>query len=687
MPTSSVKVSELPQVVGDLSLTDIFPFNDDPSGSPVTKTATVQKLADLLEKGTFARQVDNVSNLSSEEAGSGYICIVRDLDRGGIFKAVNGGSANNGTIFSSATSGWTWQRIFDGPVNVKWFGAVGDGVTDDRSAIGTAITNSGSTPIYFPEGTYILSAGFFVKSGQTLLGVKGKSVLKMSDDCSNTITIVNENYLGAGDSNITIDGLTFDGNRDGRNPAHTAVNMRIGVGKGFESNFCENITVKNCSVINSMHAACQFFNIKKLRVENNLIKNANRDGITVWRNSQDVFVKNNIIEGIEDDCIALNSEAETDPIEDSAAGYSISNAEIAGNIIGQGSNSIQGGGIRVSGSRWVNVINNIIKKTYGSGILIEGGDSSGGGDGNSPMTCSVVETTAGKSSPATNEVQTITLGGVRPTIASFVIEFYGHITDPILQSASAAAVQSALESLPILTSGDVSVTGSDGGPWAVEFTGSYAAKNLFMMEAYPFSTSNFVNVISNIVEESGSAGSGGSGIKVLAVQRNVNLSDNILKNPYSHGIEISTKTTIEGNTIHGNQNNDSARGILVNASSHYSLIIGNTIEKTGGDGIEIGSSGCMVSTNRIEDIGVINSLNSLGNNGIFIANSNTSVVGNYIRNSRQIGTALRINAGPTVRCVVTNNVVRGYGPSNDFVDSSDDPLQNTITNNYNQSGA
>ena len=636
---------------------------------------------------TATRSLSLVTDLASEAAASGYTRIVQDLERGGVFKAVNGGTVNSGTIFASATAGWTWQRVYSGWANVKWWGAVGDGVTDDRAALGLARNAVGSIPLFYPSGTYLMSEGNWIKANQTWIGVKGQSIIKMSDDCSNTITLVNENYLTTGDSNITIDGLTFDGNRSGRSSSHFAVNVRIGVGTGYEENFCENITFRNCSVINSMHAATQFFNIKKLRVQNNKIKDANRDGITVWRNSEDVIINGNYIDGVKDDCIALNSEAEASPIEDSAAGYSISNALISGNIVGQDPDSVQGGGIRVSGARWVDVTNNIVTKTFGTGILIEGGDSSGGGDWNSPMTCAVVETQAGSSGSSTNEIQTITLGGVRPTIASFVIDFYGHITDPILQSSTAATVQTALEGLPILTSGDVSVTGSAGGPWAVEFTGDYAEKNLFMMECYPFSTSNFVNVIGNIVEEAGVAASGGGGIKAQTSQRNVNISDNIVRKPYSHGIEVSTKTTIEGNTVYGNQGNAGARGIIVNASGNNSLIIGNTIEKTGGDGIQIGSSDCMVVSNRIEDIGVINSLDALGNNGILVLNNNVSVLSNSIRNSRQIGNAVRINTGPTVRCVVTNNVVRGYGSSNDFVDASDDPSQNTITNNYNQSGA
>lgn len=149
------KFSQLDEI-SELSIDDILAVSDDPSGSPVSKKAGIQKLVDLLEKGYFARQVDNVSDLSSEEAGSGYICIVRDLDRGGIFKAVNSGSADNGVIFASATSGWTWQRLFSGEVNAKWFACAGDDSTSNNSTLQAAVDycNTNGRTLYIPKGTY-----------------------------------------------------------------------------------------------------------------------------------------------------------------------------------------------------------------------------------------------------------------------------------------------------------------------------------------------------------------------------------------------------------------------------------------------------------------------------------------------------------------------------------------------------
>lgn len=43
-------------------------------------------------------------------------------------------------------------------VNVKWYGAVGDGVTDDTTAIQNAITNNDGRTVYFPPGEYKITS-------------------------------------------------------------------------------------------------------------------------------------------------------------------------------------------------------------------------------------------------------------------------------------------------------------------------------------------------------------------------------------------------------------------------------------------------------------------------------------------------------------------------------------------------
>lgn len=70
-----------------------------------------------------------------------------------------------------------------------------------------------------------------------------------------------------------------------------------------------------------------------------------------------------------------------------------------------------------------------------------------------------------------DEVQTVTITG-SPTGGTFTLTFGANTTSTIAFNASAATVQAALVALASIGSGNASVTGSAGGPWTVEFTGS-----------------------------------------------------------------------------------------------------------------------------------------------------------------------------------------------------------------------
>jgi hypothetical protein len=49
-----------------------------------------------------------------------------------------------------------WNRIYSGVKDIRWFGATGDGATDDHAAIIAAAT--AGSHLYFPAGTYLTSA-------------------------------------------------------------------------------------------------------------------------------------------------------------------------------------------------------------------------------------------------------------------------------------------------------------------------------------------------------------------------------------------------------------------------------------------------------------------------------------------------------------------------------------------------
>jgi parallel beta-helix repeat protein len=164
---------------------------------------------------------------------------------------------NTGTVLVS-TSGARFKRIREDEsfVNVKWFGAKGDGVTDDTAAIRQAVGNGGVT-VYIPEGTYMingdatasgqLSAGIEAKDNTTII-ISQKAVLKKIPTSSDRYTIINvygkKNVIVEGGG--TIIGDSLPANDPGR---HTGTTGEWGYGiaiGGSERVVIRDLTITNC---------------------------------------------------------------------------------------------------------------------------------------------------------------------------------------------------------------------------------------------------------------------------------------------------------------------------------------------------------------------------------------------------------------------------------------------------------
>lgn len=71
---------------------------------------------------------------------------------GGIFVwLASSAVADDGIIINNPFTSGHFKRIYSGPLNVRWFGAKGDGVTDDTAAVHAARDAAKSGTIYFPE--------------------------------------------------------------------------------------------------------------------------------------------------------------------------------------------------------------------------------------------------------------------------------------------------------------------------------------------------------------------------------------------------------------------------------------------------------------------------------------------------------------------------------------------------------
>ena len=126
--------------------------------------------------------------------------------------------------------------------------------------------------------------------------------------------------------------------------------------------------------------------------------------------------------------------------------------------------------------------------TLSSGTITFSGYKPDGTDlGSSPATDLTMDVTAtttlndilNRLNSQTNEQQTITLTG-SPTAGTFTLDYGSGTPVSVAWNATAAQVQTALETLSTISSGDVKVTGSQlpDAPIVVEFTGALAATDV-----------------------------------------------------------------------------------------------------------------------------------------------------------------------------------------------------------------
>lgn len=133
--------------------------------------------------------------------------------------------------------GTAYSKVND----VTSFGAKADGVTDDASAIQSAIDDvQTGGMIYFPPGTYLLGSAILFYSNQYLKFAPGATLLLGYNSTKpnllrNYITDDITGYSGTHD--VIIDGATFDGN--------TRSNWNSPTLLGFCHS--SNIVVKNCT--------------------------------------------------------------------------------------------------------------------------------------------------------------------------------------------------------------------------------------------------------------------------------------------------------------------------------------------------------------------------------------------------------------------------------------------------------
>ncbi|PYI55432.1 glycosyl hydrolase family 28-related protein [Paenibacillus flagellatus] len=174
------------------------------------------------------------------------------------FDPADSASADDTGFTLVSAGGARFKRIVGSErYSVTWFGAKGDGATDDMDVIRAAILavfNRGGGTLYFPPGTYIVSPSLQkrhipLKSNVHLLGDGPSSVIKVKDDAGDYWTIFGDFQEWPLVRNVTIRGLKFDQNPQNNTSCYIDLNR---TDTYYWAQFCislfnyDNVAVEDC---------------------------------------------------------------------------------------------------------------------------------------------------------------------------------------------------------------------------------------------------------------------------------------------------------------------------------------------------------------------------------------------------------------------------------------------------------
>lgn len=202
-----------------------------------------------------------------------------------------------------------YKRLFNGNVNVKWFGAVGNGITDDTEALKKAIAymkinsetyyfkdqdNPVSLNLFFPQGIYIINSTLEIPAYISVFGDNTESTILKTQrndiDILSISGIVSQNANKQVNTYTRIANLTINGFHSNTNPySWKSDNLNI-KSNGISINNTvyvklENLKItgfENCGVCIN---ASSYINISGLQSYNNKI------GITLNNNTTTVNIE------------------------------------------------------------------------------------------------------------------------------------------------------------------------------------------------------------------------------------------------------------------------------------------------------------------------------------------------------------------------------------------------------------
>ena len=196
-------------------------------------------------------------------------------------------------------------------VNIKWFGAVGDGVSDDTDGVEQAINYTDlmdtSKYIYVSKGKFVISRPLYLTSsividGQFVFVGEGQLIFSKIGLKNNELNlsindeIIDHSIVKIQESHITIDSLTISTPKYFENPLFTAIEVK---GKDTE-NLIWDINLNNF-YISICHTAIRItgvINTTTISIKNGTIRNFSGFGIYLDDNFANGTCDYNVIDNV-----------------------------------------------------------------------------------------------------------------------------------------------------------------------------------------------------------------------------------------------------------------------------------------------------------------------------------------------------------------------------------------------------
>ncbi|AIO30534.1 right handed beta helix region family protein [Burkholderia cenocepacia] len=174
-------------------------------------------------------------------------------------------------------------------INVRTYGATGDGRSDDSPALQRAVSalnEAGGGELYFPPGTYLHSEAIAVSGRVIVSGAGAESVLKALAPASAALVFADASQCGAQNLRIVSD-------------ARTRLHEQNSAGVVMDN--VENCYVKHLSIEGGASAGILIANSRAVTVSENHVADTLADGIHVVNGSSDVVVESNFASNTGDD--------------------------------------------------------------------------------------------------------------------------------------------------------------------------------------------------------------------------------------------------------------------------------------------------------------------------------------------------------------------------------------------------